>query len=713
MAKPGERNADFSASKDIESSEDNSSGCVSKNSAPLLFGHFEIAPQRLFNVLLATYSAFFLVHRLADVTYLLTVDAKFPEGLEYLYKSEAERLRALSYTRQTVVASMFCQTVVFVVVMMLARTRALVIVDEVLNQQFSDMGVYLSSFPSIFQVTGRCCSGCFLWFSDALLDRCCCGFKLKWSPALRGAVYLTLASACFNLLQAPFQIWMYNINVKFGFLNVITTPPATFKVNLVLGFAQILIKSAPAFFVYLLMLQFRAGWFLMWAGMILTSTVAQYHMGTMAPMIFNGVFPDSDFAVARGFPVVRSVNESHPWVSLNRIYYENNEMGTFQTQDNSKGPVELAAVKHQHGKDVEWVFKDMDAGMGSEPLAKTVAKVNSHQNNRAMLKSLSHQSWESGDQPDANAHLGVRHGKKLRKSLFEFAKDHGISVGDVYMVDGSYQDARANAFVAGAGGDRAIGLYDTLFLGDHLPAKSPDNSGNDISYVGQALRSFLLKNGFESKADGGPVSMEEESRISIQRMSEVLRAADASEGKPRPLWRTAPTRAMTDAEILAILGHELGHSALQHVEHGMVVQGVSSFATFALLGWMVHSPLLAASFSLAAPVGHVAVFAYNHIAGATLDGLMRIITDGISRSNEYAADAYSAQESKKYATGLQTALAKLTVSSSQDPSEPWFYEALHSDHPSFARRWGAIAKIQNDLYRDVNEDEDKEHPDNE
>lgn len=609
---------------------------------------------------------------------------------------------------------MFCQTVIFVVVMMMARTRALVIVDDVLNQQLSNIGAYFGSCPSVFRVTGRCCGGCFSWFSAALLDRCCCGFKPKWGAALRGAIYLTLASAFFNLLQAPFQLWMYNINVEFGFLNVITMPPAAFKANLIFGFVQILIKSAPSFFLYLLALQFRVGWLLMWAGMIVTSTLAQYHMGAMAPMIFNGVFPDSDFAVARGFPVVPSTNASHPWVSLNRLYYEDKDTGTFKTQDNSKGPVELAALNPQHGKVEEWAFKDMDAGNDSEPLAETVSKVEPHHNSSDTLKSLSDQSWKSGDQPDVNARIGVRHGKKLRKSLFRFAKDHDISVGDVYMVDGSYQDARANAFVAGAGENRAIGLYDTLFLGDHSLPASPDNKGKEqISYVGQALRSFLLVSDSQSEVDHGPSSMEAESRISIQRMSEALRAADASEGKPQPLWRSAPARAMSDGEILAILGHELGHSALQHVEHGMVVQGVSSFATFALLGWMVHSPLLAASFSLAAPVGHVAVFAYNHIAGATFDGMMRIVTDGITRSNEYAADAYSARVSKKYASGLQTALAKLTVSSSQDPSEPWFYEALHSDHPSFARRWGAIATIQDDLYKGVNKVEDEQGLDGE
>ena len=57
--------------------------------------------------------------------------------------------------------------------------------------------------------------------------------------------------------------------------------------------------------------------------------------------------------------------------------------------------------------------------------------------------------------------------RKLRRSLFRdelfaFAKSQGVGIGDIYMIDGSHADARANAFVAGAGKERVIGLYSVV-----------------------------------------------------------------------------------------------------------------------------------------------------------------------------------------------------------------------------------------------------------
>merc|ERR1719223_56394 len=77
---------------------------------------------------------------------------------------------------------------------------------------------------------------------------------------------------------------------------------------------------------------------------------------------------------------------------------------------------------------------------------------------------------------------------------------------------------------------------------------------------------------------------------------------------------------------------------------------------------------------------------------------MKLFTDGLTRRKEYQADAYAASISKAYATGLQSALAKLVVNSNQDPDEPWFYEALHADHPTLANRWAHIESVKQKLY---------------
>ena len=49
----------------------------------------EIARQKAFyRLVFGSYVGWFLVHRLADVLYLASADAKFPAGLEHLYESE-------------------------------------------------------------------------------------------------------------------------------------------------------------------------------------------------------------------------------------------------------------------------------------------------------------------------------------------------------------------------------------------------------------------------------------------------------------------------------------------------------------------------------------------------------------------------------------------------------------------------------------------------
>merc|ERR1719247_973214 len=186
----------------------------------------------------------------------------------------------------------------------------------------------------------------------------------------------------------------------------------------------------------------------------------------------------------------------------------------------------------------------------------------------------------------------------------------------------------------------------------------------------------------------------------IQDMSEAIQGVDVErEDQDRRAPRSsAVSAAMNDDEIVAILAHELAHSAMKHMEMGMATQVFTSFVTFATLGWMASSPLAGAALSLSAPILHVGACAYDHLVGPPLEGVMKLFTDGLTRHNEYEADAYAATISEKYATGLETALAKLSVNSNQDPDPPWFFEALHADHPPFARRWAHIENVKKETY---------------
>ena len=80
----------------------------------LLFGKLLVRPKAVLNGFLICYAAFFVLYRIADLIYLLDVDAKFPKGLEYLYPSERERLQSADYTRRSIKLSMMSKTFSFV-----------------------------------------------------------------------------------------------------------------------------------------------------------------------------------------------------------------------------------------------------------------------------------------------------------------------------------------------------------------------------------------------------------------------------------------------------------------------------------------------------------------------------------------------------------------------------------------------------------------------
>lgn len=288
--------------------------------------------------------------------------------------------------------------------------------------------------------------------------------------------------------------------------------------------------------------------------------------------------------------------------------------------------------------------------------------------------SSANQNWMVNGQSASNARVGFRKGKRLRDELLGLAKNRDIGIDQVYMIDGSSTDTRANAFVAGAGQRRVVGLYDTLFLGDGPTRETPEGTVSLFTFA------------------GGEVDMDH-----VQETITGVDSKDAGNDR-QPLWHRDTTVPMSDGEVLAILGHELGHSAMHHVESKVAGLSVSSFVSFAVWGWMAASPLVSSAFGFLEPALHCGVFAFDYIAGPPLETFFNVIGNTIARHHEYQADAYSAEISEAYATNLQSSLANLAVSSNEDPDTPFFWEFLHNSHPSVAKRWAAVEQVKRRVY---------------
>lgn len=629
-------------SKDLEAAKD---GGQQENQQTVMFlGYFSISKEGILRALLYTYAIFFAVHRVADLTYLATVDAKFPKGLEYLYNSDAQRKTVVSYIRQTILCAMLHETANFCVVMVLVFSGTLVKTDNLLAQMLSSASRTLE--PCLRRLT--CC--------DTLL--CCpCRWaqteRMSWSDLFRGAVFLQLFTIMFFMVNVPFKIWFYKINVNFGFVNTLTLPYEAFTLALIEKFKALPTSGWIMVCLKLAFLKCRYGWLLLWGSLMLAVGVLQYHPTEAIKIEFSVLqtFPNI-FGVGTGFPLIQSKQKDAPWFSANRIYYRNDTSdNVYETRDGSKGSLTL--------------LNERGRGLALKGANETVAHSKG---------GFEDQDWVVNGRSAPAARIGFRKGKHLRDELLGLARERKIGIDQVIMIDGSSADTRANAFVAGAGDARVVGLYDTLFLGD---GPSKEAAENPVSLVRGA-----------------------EGEVDVDHMEEEITGVDVTEegDDSRPLWHRDTTQPMSDAEVLAILGHELGHSDMRHVEMTMGRMTLSTFISFAVWGWMAQSPLVAGAFSLVAPCVHGGVFIFDHIGGPPLEGILKLFTDAATRRQEYQADEYSARISEAYATSLQTSLANLALGSNQDPDTPFYYEVLHDSHPSVAKRWAAVEEVKRKFY---------------
>lgn len=617
------------------------------------------------------YIGFFVIHTLADIVYLITVDARFPSGIGNLYPSQWEQNQSKTYTRQTLMCSLLARTTIFTIVVSLIYFKVFAHLDSLCQQLGSALGKAVES-SSI----GSCLSSCSCSCS------CCCGCwptsALSWRTLLYGSVYISLFGILFTLVKTPFQYWMFKIDLDFGFTNALTVNEGMFWPMVKQGVWSAIIYGVPTNFVFLSIMQFRYGWLCMWTCMIAITLFIQMNMATLSPLMIDTStpFPSDFFAVGRGFPLAKTGHKKTPWVSLNRLYFKDSNSMHFATKDRSPGQLELGLEEDNKS----WRIGEHDGrSYARAPTEAWVSRKGAQAvNGRKFMEAFGKEHWKGLAQvdPSVEGKVGIRSGADLRDKIFGFAKEQNIKISQIYMIDGSSRDARANAFVSGMQ-DPVIALYDTLFLGQRNVTQKKENKMDDPGST-------------------------------IQFFSQAVQNVDTDEGDEKGLWTSVPTQAMSDDEIVAILAHELGHAASGHMTQGMILQTLTSFVSFAAMGWVAHSPLFAAALALPAPSLHVGLCVYEHFLGPSLDKSIKLITDWNTRRNEYQADAYVEKLSDKYGSALQTALAKLTVNTNQDPDVPSWYEALHTDHPSTAHRWAAIELVKEHLHHPSEELEVKE-----
>ncbi|KAL6729188.1 hypothetical protein Aduo_000265 [Ancylostoma duodenale] len=226
---------------------------------------------------------------------------------------------------------------------------------------------------------------------------------------------------------------------------------------------------------------------------------------------------------------------------------------------------------------------------------------------------------------------------ELKVAIEKLAASVNFPLTKLYVVYGSKRSAHSNAYMYGFWNNKRIVLYDTLLSG------------------------------------------EEKEKV----IKECAEAAEEMNGKDK-------ARGMSNDEVVAVLGHELGHWALWHTLINLVITELNILLMLSVFAYFYRWELLYEAFGFHTTptlVGLTLVFQYiMALYNQVTDVLMSIH----SRRCEFAADEYATKLG--YGDRLISSLTKLGKDNLALPIDDPLYSMCNHSHPPIPERIEAINK---------------------
>ncbi|CAJ0593532.1 unnamed protein product [Cylicocyclus nassatus] len=226
---------------------------------------------------------------------------------------------------------------------------------------------------------------------------------------------------------------------------------------------------------------------------------------------------------------------------------------------------------------------------------------------------------------------------ELKVAIEKLAASVDFPLTKLYVVYGSKRSAHSNAYMYGFWNNKRIVLYDTLLSG------------------------------------------EEKEKV----IKECAEAADEMNDKDK-------ARGMSNDEVVAVLGHELGHWALWHTMINLIIAELNILLMLTVFAYFYRWKLLFQAFGFHTTptlVGLMLVFQY-------VMGLYNQITEVLmsihSRRCEFGADEYAVKLG--YGDKLISSLTKLGKDNLSLPIDDPLYSMCNHSHPPIPERIEAINK---------------------
>jgi len=158
------------------------------------------------------------------------------------------------------------------------------------------------------------------------------------------------------------------------------------------------------------------------------------------------------------------------------------------------------------------------------------------------------------------------------------------------------------------------------------------------------------------------------------------------------LFDTLLTQAAgNDKQVLAVVGHELGHWKLNHTVKGLLLAQAQMLALFWGFGQMIHRAELYEDFGM--PKGATPVYIgmlFFQCVYSPVQHVLSFLFNVVSRKHEFEADAFAADLG--YGPELKAGLLTLQKENKGTMLPDPLYSAYHHSHPPLLQRLEAIDK---------------------
>jgi len=265
----------------------------------------------------------------------------------------------------------------------------------------------------------------------------------------------------------------------------------------------------------------------------------------------------------------------------------------------------------------------------------------------------------------------------LRTSIEALATRISFPLSKIFVVEGSKRSSHSNAYFFGFYKKKVIVLFDTLLAVSPFAKKEEDTVKDTNSE----------KTTEEATEEGATETKPNETTESNADDTDLKEAPAANEDDSSS--EKKEEKGCTDEEILAILGHELGHWKLNHILKNLCISQVNLFLSFFVFGLLMHQSVLYESFgfhdSQPTLIGLLIIFQFIF---SPYNELMGFLMTMLSRKFEFEADAFG--KGLGYSRDLQSALMKLHKENLGFPVADKLYSAYHYSHPPLLERLRAL-----------------------